>query len=659
MTRRGGHIWEAHGVPTYQQFRNHAIFVPDLTDFAVLSNRQGLLSDRIAEEARARDEATARQAESLKAQRSVTSISFATLPPKPATTPASKTAAPAGESTSGPSTSSAFGGTYSASATAFGASGLLGRSPRTIIGQPLNAESATSAAPQGAQPPPGLLPEEAGSSPLWGMSALMAAKEPPMMLRETIPPTACPFKHVKAKFKFAKELMSTGQAKIAFGVLKELPGEWANAVIDKQMSTGQAKIVFGVLKELLEGWANAVIDNPSPPDIHPPVPALQEALAAKRAGKKAAPTELPFRIRPTQDEALAAKRAGKKAAPTEAPSAFAQLKTPSASNSSALHLVPMEGQLYISLLTGSYALTHDNLTLAKEQFGLAESGLHHFYEGDYSSAIEKLEKGHDLADVASRDLKSPTLVTARKNAATCRNNLGVCYLMLGQRAEATNKLQSAVELLTLLGPGQLQAKSNLRRTVRHSFAVGIPVASRPVSAAARLMGTPPSSSLSPPMTASSGGLQPTRMHSAGGALSQSVSMTSMTSSNERLQRFLTQAITMKVSMPPTAVPAWAVRAIPSDKDAKSKKGGKNDKKGKDKKKGEPKKKKDNSYKIAYGLPEFAPPQYSIANVPAEKKKKKAKKGAAADATVATPPLASYPSPIPSSASPVPTPATPA
>lgn len=50
-------------------------------------------------------------------------------------------------------------------------------------------------------------------------------------------------------------------------------------------------------------------------------------------------------------------------------------------------------------------------------------GLLNYYEQAYEAAVEKFEAARELADLVSRGSFD---VTARRNAAACLNNIGVC-----------------------------------------------------------------------------------------------------------------------------------------------------------------------------------------------------------------------------------------
>lgn len=56
-------------------------------------------------------------------------------------------------------------------------------------------------------------------------------------------------------------------------------------------------------------------------------------------------------------------------------------------------------------------------------------GLLNYHEGAYEVAIEKFEAARELADLVSRGSFD---VTARRNAAACLNNIGVCFAVRGR-----------------------------------------------------------------------------------------------------------------------------------------------------------------------------------------------------------------------------------
>ncbi len=57
-------------------------------------------------------------------------------------------------------------------------------------------------------------------------------------------------------------------------------------------------------------------------------------------------------------------------------------------------------------------------------------GLVLYFSGEFQDALERFKMALELSDLVARDKGDPT---ARKNAACCLNNIGVCNQMLGNR----------------------------------------------------------------------------------------------------------------------------------------------------------------------------------------------------------------------------------
>eukprot|EP00198_Chlamydomonas_reinhardtii_P010167 XP_001699504.1 predicted protein [Chlamydomonas reinhardtii] len=281
--------------------------------------------------------------------------------------------------------------------------------------------------------------------------------------------------------------------------------------------------------------------------------------------------------------------------------------------------IPLEGRIWLLLLHGCCLMLEGRHKNARRSLQAAESlfnpnvlGLEHpyhycihlcfgllgYYEQQYEEAIEKFESARELADLVSRGSLD---VTARRNAAACRNNKGVCHSLLGNRAEAVAEFRSAYALVRAATgvpevPEAVVALRNLNKALKQGFALNTSRL-RPTSA--------------PPMYAH-------------------VGVTSIAKA-DRLTTFLQNAITMRPPAPVAALPAWCEKVSADDIVARKKakeaaKKAADKAKSADPKKAKPKAKKPPPF---IAMENFPAPSYNLANVKMEAKKKGAKKKAAA------------------------------
>ncbi|KAG2498586.1 hypothetical protein HYH03_003337 [Edaphochlamys debaryana] len=279
--------------------------------------------------------------------------------------------------------------------------------------------------------------------------------------------------------------------------------------------------------------------------------------------------------------------------------------------------IPLEGRIWLLLLHGCCLMLDGKARTARKSLQAAESlfnpnilGLEHpyhycihlcfgllgYYEQQYEEAIEKFESARELADLVSRGSFD---VTARRNAAACLNNKGVCHALLGNRADAVLSFRSAYALVRAAegvpeGPEAVVALRNLSKALKQGFALNT-TRLRPTSA--------------PPMYAHVGSTAIPREH--------------------KLQAFLGAAITMRAPPPIASVPARCTKLTPEDIIAR-KKAKEAAKKAKAKaaanpKKGENKAKKPPPFVEMVNYPAAT---YGIANQKVEAAKKKGKKKAA-------------------------------
>ncbi|KXZ48534.1 hypothetical protein GPECTOR_27g705 [Gonium pectorale] len=167
----------------------------------------------------------------------------------------------------------------------------------------------------------------------------------------------------------------------------------------------------------------------------------------------------------------------------------------------------------------------------------------------YDEAIEKFEQARDLAERLARGTMD---LTARRNAAACLNNKGVCYSLLGQRADAVAAFRSAHHQLRPSeglpdSPEALVAARNLSKALKQAFALNT-AKLRPTSA---------------PVYASSTSKSNAAVAYSRPGLYSTVGNTNIPK-EDKLTAFLRSAITMRSPAPVTSVPAWRTKVTADD-----------------------------------------------------------------------------------------------
>ncbi|GIL41957.1 hypothetical protein Vafri_40 [Volvox africanus] len=310
-----------------------------------------------------------------------------------------------------------------------------------------------------------------------GLSSLMALKEPPVLMREQLPPPPCNFAAIAARISGIMMLYRDGEMMRVGLALRDLQRDWEDAAA--------AAAVTAAIRRQAAAPANA------PPPADDPEPDLRGEI-------------------------------------------------------------PLEGRIWLLLLHGCGLMMEGKYRAARKSLQAAESlfnrnvlgmehpyhycthmffGLLSYYEQQYEDAIDKFECARELADLVSRGSFN---ATARRNAAACLNNKGVCHALLGNRSEAVIAFRAAHQLLRPVDgvpdlPEALVAQRNLNKALKQGFALNT-VRLRPTSA--------------PPMYAHVGNTAIPR--------------------EQKLQTFLRSAITMRAPSPVTVVPAWCHKVTADD-----------------------------------------------------------------------------------------------
>ncbi|GLC35130.1 hypothetical protein PLESTM_000282600 [Pleodorina starrii] len=308
-----------------------------------------------------------------------------------------------------------------------------------------------------------------------GLSSLMALKDPPVLLREHLLPPSCNYPAIAARISGIMVLYRDGEMTRVGLALRDLQRDWEDAA------------------------------------------SAAAIAAAIRRQAKAAP-----------------------GAPVET------------SEGDLRGQIPLEGRIWLLLLHGCGLMMEGKHRAARKSLQAAESlfspnvlgmehpyhytthmffGLLNYYEQLYEDAIEKFECARELADLVSRGSFN---VIARRNAAACLNNKGVCHSLLGNRSDAVIAFRAAYQMLRSVDGGSdvpeaLVAQRNLTKALKAGFALNTSRL-RPTSAPA--MYSRIGSTAIPP--------------------------------DQKLQTFLRSAITMKAPPPVTAVPAWCTKVTADD-----------------------------------------------------------------------------------------------
>ncbi|KAG2432264.1 hypothetical protein HXX76_009182 [Chlamydomonas incerta] len=380
------------------------------------------------------------------------------------------------------------------------------------------------------------------------LSTLMAMKDPPVLLREALPPPPCDFPAISARISGIQVLYRDGEMTRVALALRDLQRDWETACAAAALSR-----------------------------------------VIQRGGRSQPPP--------------AANGSG----------------GPDDGQGGTRGEIPLEGRIWLLLLHGCCLMLEGRHKNARRSLQAAESlfnpnvlGLEHpyhycihlcsgllgYYEQQYEEAIEKFESARELADLVSRGSFD---VTARRNAAACLNNKGVCHSLLGNRAAAVGEFRSAYALVRAATgvpevPEAVVALRNLNKALKQGFALNTSRL-RPTSA--------------PPMYAH-------------------VGVTSIRK-EDKLTTFLQNAITMRPPAPVAALPAWCEKVSADDIVARKKakeaaKKAADKAKSADPKKAKPKAKKPPPF---VAMENFPAPSYNLANVKMEAKKKGGKKKAAA------------------------------
>ncbi|KAG2446956.1 hypothetical protein HYH02_008110 [Chlamydomonas schloesseri] len=387
-----------------------------------------------------------------------------------------------------------------------------------------------------------------GASRGGGLSVLMALKDPPVLLREALPPPPCAFPAIAARISGIQVLYRDGEMTRVALALRDLQRDWETAA------------AAAALSRVIQRGGRS-----------------QPAGASGGAGSGSG--------------ADADGQRGE---------------------------IPLEGRIWLLLLHGCCLMLEGRQKNARRSLQAAESlfnpnvlGLEHpyhycihlcygllgYYEQQYEEAIEKFESARELADLVSRGSFD---VTARRNAAACLNNKGVCHALLGNRAEAVAQFRSAYALVRAATgvpevPEAVVALRNLNKALKQGFALNTSRL-RPTSA--------------PPLYAH-------------------VGVTAIPK-EDKLTAFLQNATTMRPPPAVSALPAWCEKVSADDIVARKKakeaaKKAAEKAKSADPKKAKPKAKKPPPF---LAMENFPAPSYNLANIKMEAKKKGGKKKAA-------------------------------
>ncbi|MEW5298059.1 MAG: hypothetical protein WDW36_001221 [Sanguina aurantia] len=277
-----------------------------------------------------------------------------------------------------------------------------------------------------------------GSAPthaLQGLSAIFARLDPPALLPETLPLPACPSPAIAARLSGMREMYAGGETSRVQFALRETLGEW-EALVAEAGAGGPAK--------------------------------------AKRAGAAVAAAAVPAAV-PGGGTGSPAKMTPSAAGP------------PSASN------LPLEAQVWLLLMHGCCVLRENKPSMARRSLAAAESlcdpdplGRAHplhsslrqsrgqllYHEGSYQAAADEFTAAHELADLAFR--RNADTLSGRVSAA-CLNNRGVCMQLLGRRSEACSSFRTAYACLKSSahspdGPDAAAVLKNLGNSLKYGFA---------------------------------------------------------------------------------------------------------------------------------------------------------------------------------------------
>ncbi|GFR45126.1 hypothetical protein Agub_g6506, partial [Astrephomene gubernaculifera] len=308
-----------------------------------------------------------------------------------------------------------------------------------------------------------------------GLNGLMTLKDPPVLLREHLSPPHCSFPAIAARIAGIQVLYRDGEMTRVALSLRDVQRDW------------EAAILAGGLSQAIRR-----------PTGHP-APGSSAAEAALMARGE----------------------------------------------------IPSEGRLWLLLMDaccrmmeGRHASARKRLVAAEKIFGDSSLGVDHpyhycihlffgllgYYEQKYEEAIAKFDSARELAELVCRRAFN---LTARRNAAACLNNKGVCHSLLGNRSEAVTAFRAAHQMLRPSGgvpdvPEAVVTQRNLNKALKQGFAVNTSRL-RPVSA--------------PPLYSNVGSTLPQK---------------------QKLLAFLQSAITIKAPEPVITTPAWCVKVTADD-----------------------------------------------------------------------------------------------
>eukprot|EP00201_Polytomella_parva_P023648 CAMPEP_0175047728 /NCGR_PEP_ID=MMETSP0052_2-20121109/5767_1 /TAXON_ID=51329 ORGANISM="Polytomella parva, Strain SAG 63-3" /NCGR_SAMPLE_ID=MMETSP0052_2 /ASSEMBLY_ACC=CAM_ASM_000194 /LENGTH=491 /DNA_ID=CAMNT_0016311657 /DNA_START=177 /DNA_END=1649 /DNA_ORIENTATION=- len=289
-------------------------------------------------------------------------------------------------------------------------------------------------------------------------------RDPPILMRESIPPPPCPFPKIAARIASVHTMYRDGEVSRVLFALRDLQRDW------------EEEAAQAALKAFLRsqrgggggggGGRGKGGEKGGQSLTNPPSAAATANATIPGSGHANSVPSAPTSTSTTST------------APTPTPPTT----------------IPSEGRLWLLLMhgccmalegRGSDALR--SIQAAENLFNPNELGLDHpyhylihlcfgillYYDGKLDRAIEKFEVARELAGLLARGKYDPT---ARRNMAACLNNKGVCYSLGGRRAEAVIAFRAARQLVRATenvpaSPEAAIALRNLGKAVRQGFAL--------------------------------------------------------------------------------------------------------------------------------------------------------------------------------------------
>ncbi|EFJ46194.1 hypothetical protein VOLCADRAFT_105630 [Volvox carteri f. nagariensis] len=264
-----------------------------------------------------------------------------------------------------------------------------------------------------------------------GLSSLMALRDPPVLLREQLPPPPCSFPSIAARISGIMVLYRDGEMTRVGLALRDLQRDWEDAA-------SAAAVTAAIRRQASAALASSGAAEPSNSDLRGEIPLEGRIWLLLLHGCSL-----------MMDGKYRAARKSLQAAET----------------------------LFNPKVLG---IEHPYHHCTHMFFGLLS-----YYEQQYEEAIDKFECAKELANLVSRGSLN---VTARRNEAACLNNKGVCHSLLGNRSEAVIAFRAAHQLLRPTDgiaevPEALVAQRNLNKALKQGFALNT-ARLRPTSAPA-------------------------------------------------------------------------------------------------------------------------------------------------------------------------------